>query len=447
VLDAWTDALASLVYPEGIEPQQTGHLARQVKNLWARFNSRRDSLDRAYMADENDLDAYLAAFALPNAVRTRAVLDRYARSELATTVAGRIPAGRALRVLDFGSGPLSATVGLLAALAEAKALPDAVEILAVETAADAVKEGAALLSEAFAAEKRPEPRFRRAPHLDALPQSETFDVVLAANVFNELPSPSRARVLARLAQACAPGGILLVLEPGQDVHSRALSGLRDRFLAAGPAGAFTLVAPCLHRDDCPLGPDRGRPDWCWFRHNWTPPAFLSALDAKSGLEHDELAYSFLIFRKSAPLTTQTRKAPHARVVSDPIPLPKTTEGTQKLRGHLARNAVENLSPERATGILADPSTRKVLLCTSEGRLEGLYSPHQEERKTRGAVVELARGQLRGREREQRQRRDEPRGDFEERAPVEGNSPEVSRGKGLRSQPTAKRSPAPARKKR
>ncbi|MCA2961234.1 MAG: methyltransferase domain-containing protein [Silvanigrellales bacterium] len=401
-VDVYARALEKHLFPTGVDAARIGSVARGVKSLWARFNTKRSALDREYMAESLDLEAYLASFCLPNVERVRAVLQRFATPEKIVAESPRTsPAQRpgVVRILDFGSGPLSASAGALAALDASGLLPAHVEIVAVELSSRCVEVGATLLRTALPTST--ELIVKRASTLDAVPQ-DTYDFVLAANVFNEVPVASRGRFLARLAQLCAPGGRLLLLEPGQDTHSRALALLRDRFLESGTAAGFALVAPCLHRKACPLGPERDRKDWCWFRHNWRRPAFLVTLDAKSGLEHDELAYSFVLFQKhekDASVKEILVSPAAARVVSDPIPMPSTPEGLQKLRGHLARNAATHLPPAKASSVLADTATKKMLLCTSEGRLEGLYSPKQAERKSRGSVVDLDKFQLRAKERE------------------------------------------------
>lgn len=419
-MDVYAQALEKHLFPGGVDAARVGNLSRGVKSLWARFNTKRSSLDREYMAEALDLEAYLASFCLPNVERVRAVLERFAHRPAAPAEASpnptqKKPQGAApLRILDFGSGPLSASAGALASLDASGQLPSHVEIVAVELSSRCVEEGATLLRAATPAST--DLIVKRAPTLDAVPP-EGYDFVLAANVLNEIPVTSRGRLLARLAHLCAPGGQLLLLEPGQDTHSRALALLRDRFLESGTAHSFSLVAPCLHRKPCPLGPERDRRDWCWFRHNWRRPAFLKALDAKSGLEHDELAYSFLLFQKmrtAGPVKDLPMVEASGRVVSDPIPMPSTPEGLQKLRGHLARNASTHLPPAKASSILADTGTKKMLLCTTEGKLEGLYAAKQAERKSRGSIVILDKFQLRAKEREAHRiaRDDDSRDDVE-----------------------------------
>jgi len=423
---AYVSTLEKGLFPEGVQPPRVRALARGVMSLWERFNAKRDKLERGYMADDADLEAYIAAFQLPNVERVRGLCRRYFTFEAADSIANpkqsaaKQPAAKPLRILDFGSGPLSASAGFLAFLEEMGPLPAHVEITAVDLSGAAISLGTTVLQDALVARGAKASSVtitvKRFPEKDTLPRG-AFDVVLAANVLNEILPASRAGTLAKLAGACAPGGTLLVLEPGQDVHSRSLAAARDAFLLAPAARAFDVIAPCPHRRACPLGPEKGRKDWCWFRHNWHPPAFLAELDRASGLDHAELAYSFLLLRArtakvGAPLETKSTPAkknivlpeaaklvvvPHARVVSDDIPLPKDPDVRERARTYVARNVVGAVDPKKAQALLDDEATRKILLCTHEGLLEGLYAADRRERKTRGSDMRLVPGQLRARE--------------------------------------------------
>jgi hypothetical protein len=134
------------------------------------------------------------------------------------------------------------------------------------------------------------------------------------NVANELAGAGREplaermeRLAGQLADTLAPGGRLLLVEPGTRLGWRCLEAERRALTEMG----LGLVAPCPHERPCPLAEGRVRA-WCHFI---TPPqgapAWLAALSDRAGLAKERLSLSFLLARAgTAPDLAKT-----ARVVS------------------------------------------------------------------------------------------------------------------------------------
>jgi ribosomal protein RSM22 (predicted rRNA methylase) len=210
---------------------------QDIASLSAGFGENRSSRRADYMNDPAARGAYLAFFVPQYAAKIAAVLERSAREAHLV-----LPA--APRVLDVGAGPLSGTLGAWLACG---ALGPSV---AVDLSGRALESGRDILrSLAPAADVRlVEAPVQRRP----LPPGP-FDLVIVAHVLNELGDPRRgldlrAELVRDLTSTLAPGGRVLVVEPGTRVHGRALMALRDRLVADG----LTLHAPCVGAKKCPL---------------------------------------------------------------------------------------------------------------------------------------------------------------------------------------------------
>jgi|GEM_PF-3966923 ribosomal protein RSM22 (predicted rRNA methylase) len=96
-----------------------------------------------------------------------------------------------------------------------------------------------------------------------------FDVIIAANSFNELGERRqdlelRLGVLRSLAWSLlCREGIIIIIEPGTRIASKNLIGLREAFLgSAKEKSSLRILAPCTHQGHCPLD-RRDDNDWCF----------------------------------------------------------------------------------------------------------------------------------------------------------------------------------------
>jgi hypothetical protein len=257
-------------------------LAADVIRLSALFTDARGQRRPTYMQDPALRRAYLGFFVPHNVARIALLLLR-AIDE------GALPASGPPRVLDVGAGPLS---GLLACWAVWGRLGPSV---AVDLSKAALDDGAALLKAVGADVDGLQllDRSITAPPSTWLPAGEV-DVVVAANVLNEVSDPRdpapRLRLAKTLVQTVSPAGRLLVVEPAMRVEARALMAVRDAVVVDGFA---SVLSPCRGARACPLLDTRG--DWCHGDVEWTsrPPAY-KALEQAAGLRKDTLSASHLL---------------------------------------------------------------------------------------------------------------------------------------------------------
>jgi hypothetical protein len=146
-------------------------------------------------------------------------------------------------------------------------------------------------------------------------------LVTAVNVLNELAvrrSQSMSDKTALLAQtlsgALAPGGRMLLVEPGVRASGKLLSRLRENLVEDE---GLSLLAPCSHAGACPLAA-RGTGTWCHFTVDAVGvPKWLEALSKRAGLPKRDVSLSFLFAGDQAVRAD----AALGRVVSNPFPAP------------------------------------------------------------------------------------------------------------------------------
>jgi ribosomal protein RSM22 (predicted rRNA methylase) len=210
--------------------------------------------------------AYICYYLPVNYARTRTVLR-----ELKGFAS--LPAGA--RVLDFGSGPGSASLAAVDELEKP-------ELTLVDVVDEALDDAAFLLN-------RP---FERAAEAPAGP----FDLILAANVMAELRDPAPLRRL--LDHALAPDGYFVLIEPATPGPARRVMAWRDELTAAG----YRIAAPCLGAAACPM---RSHGDlWCHQDAPWDAPRGVAELDRELGFDKESLKYSYLVVTQAGAVRAE-----------------------------------------------------------------------------------------------------------------------------------------------
>ena len=90
--------------------------------------------------------------------------------------------------------------------------------------------------------------------LSSLPSETSADLVIAAYALAEMPLAKASETAHALWKACE--NILLLIEPGTPQGFARIHQVRATLIASGAH----LIAPCTHRNSCPILP----PDWCHF---------------------------------------------------------------------------------------------------------------------------------------------------------------------------------------
>ena len=263
--------------------QHSSPLAGDVARLSASFTDQRGGRHRDYMRQPAAQRAYLAFWVPHNVARIAGVLER-ARAE------GHLPASGALRVVDLGAGPLSATLAVWCVYG---ALGPS---WAMDLARKALDTGLALLRrvagdvDVTLRDGNVTPQWA-----DRLALGDGVDLVIAANVLNELSDPRdlgpRRAVVRSALRATREGGRVLLIEPAMRLEARALMGVRDSL-----GDDVDILSPCCGAEQCPM---LARPaDWCHQTIPWPsrPPSFV-ALETAARLPKDALAVAHLLLAR------------------------------------------------------------------------------------------------------------------------------------------------------
>lgn len=298
------------------DPARFEVLCRSVTDLSRLFTKGRAERKRGYLDDAALGAGYLAYFLPVNLAKVQALLDELPPEQLCR------PEDRPLRVLDVGSGPGTGALAVLDWL-QARRMPRAVEIVAVDQALPALRDaerlwhGYAQASGTHAAVLTPlHLNLERAGSLDTCQPKGPFELIVMANVLNELwreardPIGARVMFVRGLLNMLVPHGSLIIIEPALRATARDLHRVRDQLLATG---ACTVYSPCLHDKPCPALVQAG--DWCHEERPWTPPAIVAAIDKEVGFIKDALKFAYVILRKDGK-TIVPRRPDVYRVVSE-----------------------------------------------------------------------------------------------------------------------------------
>lgn len=295
-----------------------------VRELSRLLTEERGLLSRPYWASARFAAAYLHYFLPWNLYRLAFLLPGL-----------DLPLAPGARVLDIGSGPLTLPLALWLARPDLRGLE--LEITCSDVSPAIMERGKSLFEHLAGPQSPWSIRLERGSvdHILARHHGRGFAAVLAGNTLNEIcarpggrdkTAPLAARLAGLMAamRAClAPGGRLLLLEPGTRLGGKLIAWARQGALSRG----LTALAPCTHAAPCPLAghthgfspeaeygpgadsdsapardPNRtpGRSTgWCHFiLPAKDAPQALQGISAKAGLEKDTLSLSFALLAAS-----------------------------------------------------------------------------------------------------------------------------------------------------
>jgi SAM-dependent methyltransferase len=333
-------------------------LVEEVMGLHEAYTEREGEFARDRNPIHHRIGGYQFYYLPRNLVRVVHVLDGLPWSAVNPEVRVRDwLGGDPFRVLDLGCGSGAFSMAWLAWIAgsgvAAAALPP-VEIVLVDQSRALLGLAQANL-EAFARLALPGLRMTIEGHADGMAsfldrstgERGPFGLVGAAMALNELGlsgSDRRSRsprTVSRVAARVAPGGVLLLVEPG--THEGYLNAMAVREPMRAETPAWPVLYPCPHGAPCPMMDGPGR-RWCHATISLPEPFFFDEALRQKGhlpLRMRELNLSALALqntasgRAEAPFVARSGN----RVVSNPM----------AGRGAAAR-------------------TQVVLLCAEDGRL-------------------------------------------------------------------------------
>lgn len=239
---------------------------------------------------------------------------------------GALPQSPRWRVLDLGAGPGAMSLGLAAWLGRNRRAPmPALDIVAVDRDKDALtimSRAAHHLAGTIGVSMSVQTRVGDVTELD---ESDSFDLVLAGTVINELAAEDRLTVAKRALRAMGRDGSAVFIEPALQGTSRDLSRLRDQLLSTRLA---QVVAPCTRTaDSCPaLATDD---DWCHEDRPLELSPSLSDIARITGLRDSGAKFSYLVLRQPDATT-----APWAldRAVYRVVSRPRRSKGQRSCTG-------------------------------------------------------------------------------------------------------------------
>lgn len=332
-LDALGQALRS------VRPLRSAHyrdLPADIEALSRLLTCERSGLYRPYWSSPASTSAYLYYFLPWNVLR----LARLFRALPLPDPRLWLEQGQTPLLLDGGSGPLSVPLALWLARPEWRALP--LQVLAVDNAVQPMELGRDILTAWGDILDQPVWQIRvERGSLEHMPRLEraladTLSrqgrhlrpwLLTAANVLNELSAESRRMnreddeddegsggvrrleaLLDQLEPLCWPAPLhdddtasadaallpaALFVEPGTRLGGKTISRLRDAALERD----LLPLAPCSHRQPCPLAhapADRG---WCHFTFDCEgAPQWLQELSSAAGLAKSALSLAPLLLR-------------------------------------------------------------------------------------------------------------------------------------------------------
>jgi ribosomal protein RSM22 (predicted rRNA methylase) len=289
-------------------------LAAEVIRLSRLLTKDRASIPIAYLKDKGLRKAYLLYYLPSNLLKIQLPLKELSLHQK------NILSKEYLRILDIGSGPGSATLGVLDFFSRLEKKP-VLEFTAADHVAENLKDAAAY----FASYQE---RCRTDASLHTVKTSVEklepllkghHDLIILSNVLNELFRNDEDRIVRRVdilnkiaKRFLAHDGSCIIIEPALHDTSREMLLVRDGLLAQG----FHVYSPCLMNENCPalINPK----DWCHEDVTWEPPALIKEIDKLAGLRKDSLKFSYMVLRKD-DLSLKDIYGPDSfRIVSEPI---------------------------------------------------------------------------------------------------------------------------------
>jgi ribosomal protein RSM22 (predicted rRNA methylase) len=183
-----------------------------------------------------------------------------------------------LQILDLGSGSGAAIWGLIVFLEEELQQPIEIEIMAVDSVAQNLKDIRTFHDKLLQSCEYVKSTLQT-KLLDLEQEISVvwkFDLITMMNTLNELSDAAEEKTLNTLPNLLEEKGTVLFIEPATRKQSRRLLTFRD----AAIKNNWTIYAPCTRQSNCPaLEKDD---NWCHSEYKWERPDFIRLIDDITG---------------------------------------------------------------------------------------------------------------------------------------------------------------------
>jgi ribosomal protein RSM22 (predicted rRNA methylase) len=272
-------------------------LAAAVKDLSDAYIEPGKTDWKGLYKNEAAISAYLLYYLPVNLVKLFPLLD-----ELAKGGAFDCTQRKQLSMLDIGCGPGTFMLALLEYISRAAtpevSCPESISLTGIDRIKDNLAAAERLIGQYCSTDCLPQamtvkasfgPGSLNSP--DFLKSHELYDLIIAGNVIAELDGKALATCLGAVTEHLAPGGALIIIDPGTRHAARRLLDVRQLLFQNTQ---LRLFAPCLCAAACPMQDDESL--WCHEKLFWQPTEAVRLVDGVLGFTKAKgIKYSFLSF--------------------------------------------------------------------------------------------------------------------------------------------------------
>ncbi|MBM2839007.1 MAG: hypothetical protein HW415_1632 [Deltaproteobacteria bacterium] len=310
------EMLLKYVYkdPKPLTGTELKALASNVGRLSSLLTRERETLPVAYLKNEALRRAYLLYFLPSNLDKIHIPLHELSLHP------SKALSKQSLRILDIGSGPGTAILGIMGFFSAKEKRP-VLEFTAIDQVKENLRDSEALFGlfrerVSIAATLK---TIKSSMEMASSFPKGPYDIIVLSNILNEVAHPDEDRTSKRVAilktvlsDLLAPDGSCIIIEPALRQTSRDMLEVRDGLLDEG----FCIYSPCLMGEKCPAL--QNPKDWCHEDIAWEFPEIVREVDSLTGLRKDSLKFSYLVLRKDGLSIKDIYGDSSFRVVSESL---------------------------------------------------------------------------------------------------------------------------------
>ena len=282
---------SNIGFPKTVDKSSASNVIRLSELL----TKGRKTLKPSYLKDKDLRDAYIHYYVPVNMYKILVPLRELAIHP------SRIFEKEMVRVLDLGSGPGTAILGILDFFSSRGKRPY-LKFTAVDPISENLLETERLFKlfiekgNADASLLTIKSTIEKSNSLADSP----FDIITLSNVLSEIAHHYNQKIRRRINllktiinRSLTHDGSCIIIEPALRDTSREMLEVRNGLVEEG----LNIYSPCLMNEMCPALTNPA--DWCHEDIPWEPPEIIKEIDRITGLRKDSLKFSYLIIRKDS----------------------------------------------------------------------------------------------------------------------------------------------------